>query len=310
MANRLAKDLVVKSEEHGKPVFVVWGSPVGTEVAYTDILLPSALPVFRTFSNCAGAVKAYFDYHAFAARHRSPFANVPIAPAPAAEQARALLRPGEALSEHASKQLLSAYGIPVTADVLATSKAEATKAAAALDTPAVLKVCSPDLLHKSDLGLVAVGLATPAEVDEAYDELLARATAAAPEARIEGVLVSPLVGKGIEIVVGVSSDPLFGPVVMVGLGGVHVEVLGDVTHRVPPFDADEAHRMLTELRAAKLLDGVRGAPPVDKEAIVDVLMKVQRLALDLSDSVAELDINPLVVGPSGAVALDALVVCT
>jgi acyl-CoA synthetase (NDP forming) len=97
---------------------------------------------------------------------------------------------------------------------------------------------------------------------------------------------------------------------MVGLGGVHVEVLGDVTHRVPPFDAAEARLMLGELRAAKLLDGVRGQPPVDKDAIVDVLLKVQRLALDLGDSVAELDINPLVVGPSGAVALDALVVCT
>jgi acetate---CoA ligase (ADP-forming) len=309
MANRLAKDLVVKSEEHGKPVFVVWGSPVGTEVAYTDILLPSAVPVFRTFSNCVTAVKAYFDYHAFASRYRSPFADIPTVPSPAAKQARALLTPGAALSEHTSKQVLEAYGIPVTTDVLATSKAEATKAAAALDTPAVLKVCSPDLLHKSDLGLVAVGLTSPSDVERAYDELLDRASAAAPNARIEGVLVSPLVGKGVETVVGVSTDPLFGPVVMVGLGGVHVEVLGDVTHRVPPFDEDEARRMLTELRAAKLLDGVRGQPPVDKDAVVDVLMKVQRLALDLSDSVAELDINPLVVGPSGAVALDALVVC-
>jgi acyl-CoA synthetase (NDP forming) len=96
---------------------------------------------------------------------------------------------------------------------------------------------------------------------------------------------------------------------MLGLGGVHVEVLGDVTHRVPPFDAPEARRMIGELRAAKLFDGVRGQQPVDKEAIVDVLMKVQRLALDLADTVSEIDLNPLVVGPDGAVALDALVVC-
>jgi acyl-CoA synthetase (NDP forming) len=309
MANRLAKDLVVKAEEHGKPVFVVWGSPVGTEVAYTEILLPSPLPVFRSFANCVTAVKAYFDYHEFAARYRSPFTTIPVEPSPAADRVRSLLQPGSALSEHASKQVLAAYGIPVTDDVLATTAAEVTKAAAALTTPAVLKVCSPDLLHKSDLGLVRVGLHTPAEVESAYDELLAAARQAEPEARIEGVLVSPLVDHSVEMVIGVSSDPLFGPVVMVGLGGVHVEVLGDVTHRVPPFDPAEARRMLGELRAAKLFDGVRGQPPVDREAIVDVLMKVQRLALDLADTVSELDINPLAVGPTGAVALDALVVC-
>jgi acyl-CoA synthetase (NDP forming) len=96
---------------------------------------------------------------------------------------------------------------------------------------------------------------------------------------------------------------------MLGLGGVHVEVLGDVTHRVPPYDKDEAARMITELRASALLEGVRGKPAVSKKALVDVLMKVQRLALDLADNVAELDINPLVVGPDRAVALDALVVC-
>jgi acyl-CoA synthetase (NDP forming) len=309
MANRLAKDLVVKAEEHGKPVFVVWGSPVGTEVAYTDILLPSPLPVFRTFANCVTAVTAYFDYHAFTARYQSPFTTLPTAPAPAAEQARSLLSSGSALSEHTSKQVLAAYGIPVTQDVLVTSTADAVAAAAALDSPAVLKVCSPDLLHKSDLGLVRVGLHTPLEVASAYDELITTAKAAQPTAHIEGVLVSPLVDGGVEVVVGVSNDPLFGPVVMLGVGGIHVELLGDVTHRVPPFDPAEARRMIDELRAAKVFDGLRGKPAVDKAAIVDVLMKVQRLALDLTDTVSELDINPLVVGPNGAVALDALVVC-
>jgi acyl-CoA synthetase (NDP forming) len=299
---------VVKGEEHGKPVFVVWGSPVGTEIAYTDILLQSALPVFRSFANCVTAVKAYFDYHDFATHFRSPFTTIPAEPAPAADRVRPLLQPRSALSEHASKQVIAAYGIPVNDDVLAESATDATKAAAALDTPAVLKVCSPDLLHKSDLGLVRVGVPT-AEVARAFEELVAQARAAEPDARIEGVLVSPLVTGGVEVVVGVSTDPLFGPVVMLGLGGVHVEVLGDVTHRVPPFDSAEARRMIDELRGAKLFDGVRGQPAVDKEALVDVLMKVQRLALDLAGTVSELDLNPLVVGPSGAVALDALVVC-
>ena len=309
MANRLAKDLVVKAEEHGKPVFVVWGSPVGTEVAYTDILLPSPLPVFRSFANCVTAVKAYFDYHDFAARYRSPWPNVPTVESATTADLRPLLQPGSALSERMSKQVLTAYGIRVTRDVLATTATEAVAAAADFDAPAVLKLCSPDLLHKSDLGLVRLALRSSDDVRTAYDELLARTREVAPRARVEGVLVSPFVNCGIAMVVGVSSDPLFGPVVMLGLGGVHVEVLGDVTHRVPPFDEHEAARMLTELRARALLDGVRGRPAVNRDAVVDVLMKVQRLAFDLAGTVSELDINPLVVGPEGAVALDALVVC-
>ena len=197
----------------------------------------------------------------------------------------------------------------MTNDVLATTATEAVSAAKKLGGPAVLKICSPDLLHKSDLGLVRLGLRSSDDVRRAYDELLERTRKAAPRARVEGVIVSPYIDTGVEMVIGVSNDPLFGPVVMLGLGGVHVEVLGDVTHRVPPYDRDEAARMITELRAHKLLDGVRGKPPVNKKALVDVLMKVQQLALDLADNVAELDINPLVVGPDRAVALDALVVC-
>jgi acyl-CoA synthetase (NDP forming) len=309
MGERLAKDLVVKGEEHGKPVFVVWGSPVGTEPAYTDILLPSPLPVFRTFANCVTAVKAYFDYHDFASRYQSPWRDVPTAPSEAKSSLIPILQPGSALSERQSKQVLAAYDIPVTDDILATTATEAVSAAKGFGSAAVLKLCSPDLLHKSDLGLVRLGLRSSDDVRKAYDELLAHTREVAPRARIEGVLVSPFIDVGVEMVVGVSSDPLFGPVVMLGLGGVHVEVLGDVTHRVPPYDEAEAYRMIEELRAKALLDGVRGKPAVSKQALVDVLMKVQRLALDLADNVAELDINPLVVGPETAVALDALVVC-
>ena len=305
MGNRIAKDVVVKAQEHGKPIWVVWGSPVGNETAYQEILLPSGLPVFRTFGNCVTALRSWFETAAFHRRHRSPFATVPREQLPAAAAARELLAVGRPLSERESKALLTTYGIPVTDDVLATTAAEAVKAAAELQTPAVLKA-SARITHKSDLGLVRVGLTTPAEVEAAYEEIVA--AAATTGAVVEGVLVSPLVSGGVETVVGVTADPLFGPVVMVGLGGVFVEVLGDVSHRVPPFDADEVRRMLAELKGYPLLTGVRGRPPVDVEALVDVILKVQRLALDLSDDVAELDINPLTVLPSGAVALDALVI--
>jgi acyl-CoA synthetase (NDP forming) len=157
---------------------------------------------------------------------------------------------------------------------------------------------------------VHVGVGSPKEVRAAYDDLLAKAKKANRKAHIEGVIVTEMVSDGVETLVGVSRDPLFGPVVTVGLGGIFVEVLGDVSFRVPPFHRDEAQRMVDELAGAALLRGARGTKPVDEGALVDTIMKVQRLALDLTDDVAELDVNPLVVRSRGAVALDALVVRT
>jgi acyl-CoA synthetase (NDP forming) len=257
-------------------------------------------------------VRAYVDYWQFVKRYRSPFADAPTEPLPAAKRARKILggaEPGGALSEYESKQLLKAYGVKPSRDVLCTSASDAVRAAKAIGYPVVMKISSPDLLHKSDLGLVKVGVASDKEVRSTFDEQMRKARRAAGKSgRVDGVLVSELVTGGVEMVVGASQDPLFGPVVMVGLGGVFVEVLGDVTFRVPPFGRDEAHRMLRELKGFPLLEGVRGAKPADLEALVDVIMNVGRLAMDLADEVGELDVNPLIVKPRGAVALDALVV--
>jgi acyl-CoA synthetase (NDP forming) len=306
------RDLIDVAKTTDKPIFVVWGAPPGTDDTYYLRLLDGGLPVFRTFGNVVKGVRAYIDYWKFAARYRSTFADAPVEPLPAAKKARAILEeaePGTALSEHQSKRLLAAYGIKSSKDVLVESAAAAAKAAGQLGYPVVMKVSSPDLLHKSDLGLVKVGVATAKEARAAYDELMAKAKkAGGRDVRIDGVLVCEMVTGGVETVVGVSQDPLFGPVVMAGLGGIFVEVLEDVTFRVPPFDRAEAERMLRELAGYKVLEGVRGAKPADVDALVDVIMKVSRLAQDLAGDVAELDINPLVVRPRGAVALDALVV--
>jgi acyl-CoA synthetase (NDP forming) len=311
MSEPLSRDLVAVAETTDKPIFVVWGSPVGTERPYTDILLRSQLPVFRTFQNCVTAVKAYLDYWKFADRYRSPFDEVPTIPADGAAKARRVLdraAPGTALSEHASKRLLAAYGIRSTREVLCGSAKEAVEAAQRIGLPVVMKVSSPDLLHKSDAGLVEVGVDTVTGVRSTFRDLLQRAERADRHATIEGVLASQLVSGGVETMVGLSQDPLFGPVVTVGLGGIFVEVLGDVSHRVPPFGRDEAERMVRELAGFPLLEGARGRKPADLDALLDVIMAVQRIGLDLGDDVAELDINPLVVKPQGAVALDALVV--
>jgi acyl-CoA synthetase (NDP forming) len=293
---------------------VIWGAPAGTDDTYYFRLLDGGLPVFRTFGNCVKALEAYVEYWKFADRYESPFEDPPTRPGPAAGKARRLLdatAPGEALSEHASKQVLRAYGIRPSRDVLCENAAQAVKAASTIRYPVVMKVSSPDLLHKSDLGLVRTGVGSAREVRAAYDDLMRRARRAGGKgARVEGVLVCETVSDGVETVVGVSQDPLFGPVVMVGLGGVFVEVLGDVTFRVPPFGRPEAERMVRELRGFPLLQGARGAKPSDVGALVDAIMRVQRLATELADDVRELDINPLIVRPRGAVALDALVVRT
>ena len=316
-SNPLTRDLIDVARTTTKPVYVIWGAPAGTDDTYPRRLLDGGLPLFRTFSNCVGAVRAYVDYWQFIRRYRSPFASTPRTPSNAAARARRILasaEPGEALSERASKAILKLYGIQVSRDELCTTPAEAVRAAKGLAYPVVLKISSPDLLHKSDLGLVRVGIDSDRAVRSAFDELTtAGRRAAGRKGRIEGVLVCEQVAGGVEMVVGVSQDELFGPVVMVGLGGVFVEVLGDVTFRVPPFGRDEAKRMLRDLAGFAMLGGVRGAKAADVGALVDAIMNVQRLAMDLAspefaEQLGELDVNPLVVRPRGAVALDALVV--
>ncbi|MBI2169420.1 MAG: acetate--CoA ligase family protein [Actinobacteria bacterium] len=308
MSLPLARDLVAAQQKTHKPICVIWGSPTSDGEAYTEVLLKSNLPVFRTFSNCVGAVKAYFDYHEFLGRYRSPFEKPVLRRSAVAGGVDALLATPGAMSEWRSKEVLTAYGIPVTRDTLVTSSAEAARAAAKTGFPVVLKASSPDLLHKSDLGLVRVGLSSAGEVKRAYGELMDTVAEKAPRAQVEGVIVSEMVEGGVECVVGVSQDDLFGPTIMFGLGGIFVEVLHDVTFRVPPFDRAEAGRMIREVQGFPLLAGARGRAKADLGALVDVILKVQRLALDHAGSLAELDINPLVVRTKGAVALDALVV--
>ncbi|MFF4537556.1 acetate--CoA ligase family protein [Streptomyces aureus] len=310
MSDRLAQDLVDAAEQTDKLVCVVWGSPVGTEAAYRETLLGSSrVATFRTFANCITAVRAHLDHARFTAAYRSPFDEAPRTPSPSFRKAQALMRPGQQLSEHAAKQLLRAYGIRVPREQLVTSAAAAVRAASQVGYPVVMKASGAQIAHKTELGLVKIGLTSASQVRDAYRELtdIARYEGIS----LDGVLVCQMVERGVEMVVGVTHDELFGPTVTVGLGGVLVEVLRDAAVRVPPFGEDQARAMLSELRGRALLDGVRGGPPVDVDALVEVVIRVQRLALELGDGIAELDINPLMVLPrgQGAVALDALVLC-
>jgi acetate---CoA ligase (ADP-forming) len=305
----LARDIVIVSQETTKPILVVWGSPTWDDV-YADTLIPSAVPTFRTFHNCVTAAKAWFDHHEFRERYTSPIGLLPAHPSSTAKKVADLLDGEGALGEQDAKAVLAAYGIPVTRDVLCTTPGEATRAAREQfgGRPVVMKIASADILHKSDLGLVAVGVEGPAAVRRTFEEFTAVAARKAKGATVDGVLVCEMAEPGIECVVGVSRDELFGPVVMFGLGGVFVEVFGDVAFRVPPFDKAEARRMIDQTTGSALLRGARGQKAAKVSAVVDVLMKVQKLALDHADVISELDINPLVVRPDGVVALDALIV--
>ncbi|MFB7464054.1 acetate--CoA ligase family protein [Streptomyces sp. NPDC056224] len=310
MSDRLAQDLVDAAEATDKLVCVIWGSPVGTEEAYRTTLLGSSrVATFRTFGNCITAVRAYIGHHRFTAAYRSPFDDAPRTPSPSYRKAQALMRPGQQLSEHAAKQLLRAYGIRVPREQLVTSAAAAVRAAGLVGYPVVMKASGPQLGHKTELGLVKIGLTSASQIRDAYRELtdIARYEGVP----LDGILVCQMVERGVEMVVGVTQDDLFGPTVTVGLGGVLVEVLHDAAVRVPPFGEDQARRMLTELRGHGLLEGVRGAPPADVDALVEVILRIQRMALELGGQLSELDINPLMVLPrgQGAVALDALAIC-
>ncbi|MGC0331284.1 acyl-CoA synthetase (NDP forming) [Streptomyces sp. SAI-170] len=310
LSDRLVRDLVDAAERTDKLVCVVWGSPVGTEPAYREVLLGSSrVATFRTVGNCLSAVRAYLGHHRFVRDYRSPFDEAPRTPSPSYRKARELFQPGGQLSEHAAKQLLRAYGIRVPREQLVTSAAAAVRAAGLVGYPVVMKASGARIAHKSELGLVKVGLTSAAQVRDTYRELTDIARYEGVD--LDGVLVCQMVEHGVEMVVGLSHDELFGPTVTVGLGGVLVEVLRDTAVRVPPFGEEQARNMLAELRGRALLDGVRGRPPADVDALVEVVLRVQRMALELGDDLAELDINPLMVLPRGhgAVALDALAVC-
>jgi acyl-CoA synthetase (NDP forming) len=221
-------------------------------------------------------------------------------------EARAAKR--AALDEFAGKRLLANFGIPVPKSRVVQDAAEAATACSNLKPPLVLKVVSPDILHKSEARAVRLNIASRDELAAACEEILANARAYKGHARIEGFLVEEMAPAGLEVVVGGLRDPQFGPLVMVGLGGIFVEVLADVSFRICPITRLDAEEMLDELKGVALLRGARGRKPASREALVDVLLKMggeKGLMMTHGDDIAEADINPIVVSEHAAVAVDA-----
>ncbi len=210
--------------------------------------------------------------------------------------------------ERGARTILRAIGVPVIDDAFALSEEEAIAAARAFGGAVVLKIVSPDIPHKSDVGGVILGLSGDPAVREGFRAIMAKARAACPRARIEGVMVSPMMDGGVETIVGVTRDPVFGPLVMFGLGGVFVEVFHDTVANVAPFGPREAMEMIRSVASFPLLNGARGRPAVDLVALAEALSRVSVLAAAHADRVETLEINPLLATTSGVCALDALIV--
>ena len=210
------------------------------------------------------------------------------------------------LTELESKQILHDVGIPTALGHLATSAEEAVRLADTIGYPVVLKIASPDIVHKSDVGGVQLHLQDGAAVRQAFRTMQQSVTTQAPGARVDGIIVQPMATPGVEVIIGMSQDATFGPVLMFGLGGIMVEVLKDVTFRIVPLEKRDAAEMLRDIKGFQLLTGYRGAPPADLEALQDILLRLSAFVVDTPE-VQEIDLNPIYAYAQGALAVDARV---
>lgn len=308
-----SKKIIEVYKETDKPLIVfTWPTGQGYALEAKKNLVQAGIPVIEHIPSGLWAISALADW---VNKAKEPFLYPQYKAGEeqnkSLEQfARFRQEKVSAMTEWRSKLILDAYKIPITRERLAETAEEAVSAAEEIGYPVVLKVMSPDLLHKTEVGGVILNISGPDEVKKAFEQILEQANKSNPAAVIEGILVQEMLGQGLEVFVGIKKDPVFGPAVAFGLGGIFVEVLKDTAIRIAPLREEDAREMINEIKGKALFEGVRGRPPVDVDALVDILMKVSRLAVELKDSIGEIDINPLIVFEKGAgvVAADALIV--
>jgi acyl-CoA synthetase (NDP forming) len=293
--------------KHGKVACIVWQSEWLEGPGVKEAEEAEHVALFRSMPSCFAALAAW---HWRAEKRAAGTPTLAPTPPETMEQARALISSagGQTLTEREAKEVLALYGVPVVGERVAHSADEAVNAAGALGYPVVLKVESPDLPHKTEAGVVRLNLRDADEVRAAYQTIMAKANAVTPPPRINGVLVQKMMPQGVEMVVGARIDPLFGPLAVVGLGGILVELLQDSALAPAPVSHDEALGLLAQLKGARLLDGFRGMPSVDRNRLADVICRVAAFAADHRDMIAELDVNPLICTGEHITAVDALIV--
>ena len=301
---RFSRAIANAAAPANKPI-AIFSSIVGGPVD-PDILLPlrtAGVPLMEGAECAMSALRHLADYHQFrkswqASRQKEAVAVLSHPKLPAG------ILPAEA-----AFRLLDSFGIPVVPTLLACNAEDAATTSERIGFPVALKVESAQITHKSDVGGVALNLASPSEVRATFTQIKNQVTTQNPSAEIAGIVVQRMVPEGIEMILGIKRDPLFGPVIVCGFGGILVEILKDVAIGIPPVSREQAHSLLTGLRGWPLLTGIRGKPPADVDALCDAIVKVSNLALSLGEQLLALDINPLVVHENnhGVAAVDALV---
>ena len=295
------------AEQHGKMACVVWQTEWQDGPGVVDANQCDRVALFRSMNACFSALAAW---HLRAERQQAAANPVAATATATIERTRALITAakGKTLTEREAKTVLALYDVPVVGEKLVQSADMAVAAAEALGYPVVLKIESPDLPHKTEAGVIRLNLRSAEDVRAGYAAVMANADKISPKPHINGVLVQPMVPQGIEMVVGARNDPLFGPLIVVGLGGILVEVLNDTALSPAPLSVAEAEALLRQLKGVKLLEGFRGMPGVNMQRLSQIVSDVSRFAADHQDTVAELDVNPLICAGERITAVDALII--
>jgi len=308
IANKIAAEIVAVAGKTDKPIYIAWSA--------RDVMAPEAyaaleaarIPHYKSPVRCGRAMAAV-SWYAEAKRRRDRQSREKALILSSTVARKALAGKTADVTEYNAKRILAEYGIPVTQEELATTKDRALEVAKRIGYPVAIKVQSPDISHKTEARAVRLNIGSDGELALAYEEVLSNARAYKESARIEGVLVQEMIKDGLEAILGVTNDPLFGPAVMFGLGGIFAEVLKDVSFRLAPVTPSVAREMVEEIAGYPMLAGARGKPRADVDALADAIVRLSALAVDLKDHVAELDINPLFVFEQGkgVKAADALI---
>lgn len=270
----------------------------------TPILVENEIAVVSGALNPVSALAQLVEYGQFLGRYQPNEMEEVLAH----ENVVDLLTPNATLSESEASEILARYGIPTTQRFVVNSQEEAIERAQQVGFPVVMKIDSQHIPHKTEADAIRLNISSEDEVIQAFDEIMSNARNYNPTAILNGVSVQEMLPKGTEIIIGAKCDEVFGPVIMAGLGGIFVEVFKDISFKVAPLSRKDAYALLEELQAKTILDGARGQAPADKEAIVDVLLRVSQLMMDHKDKIKELDINPLIVYEKGIKAVDAMIV--
>ena len=304
----VAEAAVRAARETGKPVLLFSNLSTGFQPEVKKALDQGGVPYLQGTQETLRAIQAFVRYAGFLRHMGEPVAAGCPSPSNLPHWRRKLQEEGT-LSEIEGRHLLASYGIPGPREAVAITAEEAVEAARRIGYPVVLKIISPDILHKTEIGGVRIGLGEETAVVTAFREVIEAARRHHPQARLEGAVIQEMIPlDAVEVILGVLRDPDFGPVVVFGSGGVLVELLEDSSLRLPPLSREEALEMIQETRGARLLHGFRGRPPADVDALADALVCLSQLAVDLGDLIVALDINPLMVLPAGqgVRAVDAL----